>query len=53
METRWINCYGPLTKFTGGYQVLPAPINWNYVFANANFLKNKTIYLTVICVVAI
>ena len=22
-----------LTKFTGGFQVLPAPINWNYVFA--------------------
>ncbi len=39
-----------LTKFTGGFRVLPAPINWNYVFANADFLKNKTIYLTVICV---
>ena len=42
-----------LTKFTGGFQVLPAPINWNYVFANADFLKNKTIYLTVICVTVI
>ena len=47
-------CYSThLTKFTGGFQVLPAPINWNYVFANADFLKNKTIYLTVICVVVI
>ena len=39
-----------LTTFTGGFAVLPAPINWNYVFANADFLRNKTIYLTVICV---
>ena len=39
-----------LTKFTGGFRVLPAPINWNYVFANADFLKNKTVYLIVICV---
>jgi hypothetical protein len=30
--------------------ILPAPINWNYVFANADFLKNKTIYLTIVCV---
>jgi hypothetical protein len=37
-----------LTTFAGGFIVLPAPINWNYVFANANFLRNKTIYLTVI-----
>ena len=42
-----------LTQFTGGFQVLPAPINWNYVFANADFMKNKTIYLTVICVIVI
>ncbi len=39
-----------LTSFSGGFTILPAPINWNYVFANADFLKNKTIYLTVICV---
>ena len=42
-----------LTKFTGGFQALPAPIDWNYVFANADFLKNKTVYLTVICVTVI
>ena len=38
-----------LTTFAGGFLVLPEPINWNYVFANADFAKNKTIYLTVIC----
>jgi len=42
-----------LTTFAGGFLVLPAPINWNYVFANANFAKNKTIYLTMICVCVI
>ena len=30
--------------------ILPAPTNWNYVFAHADFLQNKTIYLTVITV---
>jgi hypothetical protein len=39
-----------LTTFASGFVVLPAPINWNYVFANADFVRNKTIYLTVICV---
>ncbi len=39
-----------LTTFAGGLMILPAPINWNYVFVNHGFLKNKTIYLTVICV---
>ena len=38
-----------LTTLSGGFAVLPAPINWNYVFANADFTKNKTVYLTVIC----
>jgi polycystin 1L2 len=42
-----------LTTFAGGFLVLPAPINWNYVFANADFAKNKTVYLTVICVAII
>jgi GPCR proteolysis site, GPS, motif len=40
-----------LTTFAGGFLVLPAPINWNYVFAHADFNKNKTIYLTVIIAV--
>ncbi|CAF4190333.1 unnamed protein product, partial [Adineta steineri] len=39
-----------LTSFAGGFIILPESINWNYVFANADFMKNKTIYLTVICV---
>ncbi len=39
-----------LTTFAAGFMMLPAPVNWNYVFANADFLKNKTIYLTVICI---
>jgi hypothetical protein len=39
-----------LTTFASGFIVLPNPINWNYVFANADFMKNKTVYLTVICV---
>ena len=44
-------CYSThLTTFAGGFIVLPSPINWNYVFANAQFNKNKTIYLTVICI---
>jgi hypothetical protein len=44
-----------LTTFAGGFIVLPAPVNWNYVFANADFAKNKTIYITlmVICILYI
>ena len=42
-------CYSThLTTFAGGFIVLPPPINWSYVFANLDFMKNKTIYLTVI-----
>jgi len=37
-----------LTSFAGGFIVLPSPINWSYVFANAGFLKNKTVYFTII-----
>ena len=40
-----------LSTFAGGFIVLPEPINWNYVFANANFVKNKTIYLTIIVII--
>ena len=39
-----------LTTFAGGFLVLPAPVNWNYVFANADFAKNKTIDITLIIV---
>jgi hypothetical protein len=27
--------------------ILPAPVNWNYVFANTHCSQNQTIYLTV------
>ena len=37
-----------LTSFAGGFIVLPSPINWNYVFTNLDFTRNKTIYITVI-----
>ena len=39
-----------LTTFAGGFIVLPAPVNWKYVFANADFGKNKTICITLIVV---
>jgi hypothetical protein len=48
------HCYSThLTSFAGGFIVLPKPVNWNYVFANADFTRNMTIYLTVICVTAL
>jgi hypothetical protein len=37
-----------LTSFAGGWMVLPPQINFEYVLANASFLKNPTIYITVI-----
>ena len=42
-----------LTTFAAGFLALPAPINWNYVFSNGDFIKNKTIYLTVIVTILI
>ncbi|CAF0948943.1 unnamed protein product [Adineta ricciae] len=47
-------CYSThLTTFTSGFRVVPDAVNWSYVFANADFAQNKTIYLTIICVVVI
>ncbi|XP_071105701.1 polycystin-1-like [Haliotis cracherodii] len=46
-------CYcNHLTTFGGGWAVAPNTIDWNFVFANADFYKNPTIYITemVICV---
>ena len=37
-----------LTTFAAGIDILPTSINFNYVFANASFTQNKTIYLTVL-----
>ena len=42
-----------LTRFASGFAILPEPVNWKKVFANGDFLKNKTIYLTVIVVALI
>ena len=39
-----------LTSFTSGLRVVPQSVNWEYVFANADFVKNKIVYLTVVCV---
>ncbi len=39
-----------LTTFAAGFVILPAPVNWNYVFANSDLSQNQIIYLTVICV---
>jgi hypothetical protein len=43
------------TRIAASFNILPIPINWNYVFANSNFIKNKTIYLTIIsaCIIYI
>ena len=42
-----------LTQFAGGWVVLPSAINFEYVFANASFEKNITIYVTVIIITLI
>jgi hypothetical protein len=50
-DDRETQCFSThLTTFAGGFIVLPKPINWSYVFANADFMKNKTVYLTIITV---
>jgi hypothetical protein len=41
-----------LTDFAGGYVALPATINFGTVFANASFLQNPTIYVTVIVIIS-
>ncbi|CAL1538860.1 unnamed protein product, partial [Lymnaea stagnalis] len=49
-ETDVVNtvCYCThLTTFAGGWVVVPNTIDWSYVFANADFLSNPTIYITV------
>ena len=39
-----------LTQFAGGFITLPSGINFSDVFANASFLQNITIYMTVIVI---
>lgn len=53
-NTFFTHCYSShLTSFAGGLQVMPPSINFAYVFANAGFLQNLTIYMTVIVVTAL
>ena len=42
-----------LTEFAGGFIVLPPPIDFNYAFANASFVQNALIYMTVVGVTAL
>ena len=47
-------CYSThLTTFTGGLRIFPPSINLDDVLANTDFIQNKTIYSTVICVTII
>ncbi|XP_071129607.1 polycystin family receptor for egg jelly-like isoform X3 [Mytilus edulis] len=39
-----------LTTFAGGWVVTPNTIDWNFVFSNADFLKNPTLYITMIVI---
>jgi polycystin 1L2 len=42
-----------LTQFAGGWLTVPSGINFNDVWANAGFLQNITIYMTVIVITLI
>ena len=53
-STEYTHCVSDhLTEFAGGFVVLPAEMDFNYIFKNASFLQNPIIYSTVIalCVV--
>ena len=39
-----------MTTFAGGWVVVPNTIDWDFVFANADFYKNQTLYITMIIV---
>ena len=41
-----------LTDFAGGLVVLPPKIDFNYIWANADFAKNPTIYSTILIISA-
>jgi hypothetical protein len=36
--------------FSGGFAVKPNPIDFDYVFANADFMKNPTLYISEIII---
>ncbi|XP_067670971.1 polycystin-1-like protein 2 [Haliotis asinina] len=45
------DCYcNHLTTFGSGWTVAPHTIDWNFVFSNADFFKNPTIYVTEIAI---
>lgn len=53
-NTTHIHCVSShLTEFAGGLVVLPPSIDFDNVWANADFTKNMTIYLTVIIISAL
>ena len=39
------------TTFAGGWVVAPNAIDWNFVFSNADFFKNPTLYIAEIVIV--
>jgi len=39
-----------LTTFGGNWVVAPNKLDWNFIFSNADFLKNPTLYVTEILV---
>ena len=42
-----------LTTFASGFEILAVSLDFNYVFANSSFEQNKTIYLTVLILLAL
>ena len=42
-----------LTTFAGGFIVLPEPISWNYMFAEADHKSDHTAYLATLCAVIV
>ena len=50
-STKYTQCISEhLTEFAGGFVVLPAEIDFSYVFAHASFAQNPFIYSTVIVI---
>ncbi|KAI3389555.1 hypothetical protein SNEBB_005250 [Seison nebaliae] len=48
---RYTHCYSThLSEFASGWIVLPTAIDFDYVFANASFAANPTIYSTIIII---
>ncbi|XP_041364430.1 uncharacterized protein LOC121379844 [Gigantopelta aegis] len=42
-----------LTTFAGGWVVPPNTIDWDFVFSNADFYQNPTIYITMIIIIVV